>query len=238
MEPFLDNLYFVSALASIVGLILGLFGRQFILNFIRYLGRPFLSIKYLRIGFYNLYASRYDLMRRHGNKVFYFMKKATDEIGIVALTLNAYIVNQDLHKDLAKAVSSNPGLEVNIFLLDPASPIPGKMVRASGWDEEDLKSSIRQSISMINNAIATLKEEDKVRYNLFLYDTIIPSWIIAIDPKLKSGKILVENHIYGCPIDERYSFELKRKGSKMYNKFEESYRLFKRDQINYSKRTV
>ncbi len=86
---------------------------------------------------------------------------------------------------------------------------------------------------MLKEESKNLREEDLKRLNLFTYDAVIPSWVIAIDPELKkSGKFLVENHVYGFPIDQRYLFEIKRPGSKMYNTFKESFILFKNSTHN------
>jgi len=232
-----DVIALISTITSIAGFFLGLattrWGRNLIADISRSLAYPFLGVRLIRMGIYDFFDSRLTLVRRKKTThIIEYLRPATSEIGIIALSLNYSIIHQNLHEELRKLLKTKPKLQIYIFLLDPDSSIVESVATASARSPQELREYIYQSLSRLKRMAATFSEDEKQRFHVCLYDTYVANSILVVDPYHKRGRILVENYLYKVPIQARYSFECRRPNSPMFEKVRIAYERFKEDYFN------
>lgn len=227
----------ITGVASILGFFLGVaathWGRQIITDFVRGIRVPLLGFRLVRMGVYDFFDSRTSFaIKRKTTRIFEYLSPATKELGIIALSLNKSVMHQNLQDELRKLLKTKPDLKIYIFLLNPEATILPAVAVASGRDAEELKDYIHQSLTRLDKMCSTLDATERKRFHLSLYDTYVANTVLVIDPYERKGRILVENYLYKVPIEGRYSFECKRKGSPMFEKVRTAYEHFKEDFSN------
>lgn len=229
-----DRFTLIAGLASILGFLIGVattrWGREALTDLTRSLRVPFLGVRLVRVGVYDFFDSRAALSRqKKTTSIVEYLRPATKELGIIALSLNFSIIFQHLHDQLRTFLKTRPELHIYLFLLQPESPILETVATASGRTGQELKHFIQQSWERLNRMAASLDPSERARLHLRMYDTYVANSILVVDPYELNGRILVENYLYKTPIDSRYSFECRRPGSVMYDKVRLAYEHFKED---------
>ena len=190
-----------------------------------------LGLKMANKGVCNFYSCRNELNRTRGSELFESIKGAKESIGIVAISLQQSIAHQNFHKALKELMLKNPQLTVSISLVSPSSPLIEHLADASGRDPSDLRSAIRNSIARLQEVQAIVntpaQERLAVQTCAFHYFSTLVAVDVPVDPKLRPSKnafFLIEHSLYDISFSERYTFELGRPGSYMFEKALKSYR--------------
>jgi hypothetical protein len=230
----LQTFIVIASIASILGFIVGAAasqsGRQIITDIKHAICVPLLGVRLVRLGIYEFFDSR-DARNKGKNaaNTLNYIADAKKEIGIISLSLNYSILHLGLQNQLRTMIKSNPLLNIYLFLLDPESPIVESAARVTNRNGDELRELINQSLIRVTALHDMLDPMERQRFHLHLYSAYIANTILVVDPYEKTGHILVENYLYKRNIEERYSFECKRPGSKMFDKVRQAYEEFKED---------
>lgn len=192
----------------------------------------FLGIKLATLGVNDFYSCRDEMYRRRGSVLLNTIKHAKSSIGIIAISLQKSIIHQGLDKDLEMLLNERPTLRVDISLLDPTSSLVPYIATASGRSEEELRNAITASIKKIESVQRNINTQKNNRIVLRLCDFHFFNTLVAIDvPRKRNAApqkkafFIVEHSLFGINISDRYTIEIVRPGSRMFEKMRKSYNL-------------
>lgn len=206
-------------------------GRDFLRKLTRLPKAIRLGMRMNNLGIANFYSCRDEVYRSRGSALFETIKDAESHIGIVAISLQQSITHQRLDKDLERLIRQKPNLTVSISLLSPSSPLIPYLAAASGRHKNDLRDAIFSSITKLQDVQREVNSEKQVRLKLKLCNFHLFNTLVAIDVSdvidtapSKGAFFIVEHSLYGISIKDRYTIEVVRPGSRMFEKVLASYR--------------
>lgn len=125
----------------------------------------------------------------------------------------------------------NPQLTVSISLVSPNSPLIDHLADASGRDPSDLRAAIRHSIARLREVQDEVNTSAQKRLMVQTCTFHYFSTLVAVDVPIDSNSepsrrafFLIEHSLYDLSVSERYTFELGKPGSYMFEKALKSYR--------------
>ena len=236
--------YFIAALSSILALVLALLAfpsvRQAGATALATLRIPVMTLRMVRQGIFAFYSSRNELSRRNESiEVFSYIKDAAAEVGIIAISLQRSVLHQQLHTKLGGLLESNPQLNLSIFVLDPKSKLVRHVAEATNRTEDELREAIEATLLRLRGLYDGLGKSTRARLHVHTYDTFFPQSLVAVDIdrpqrlwQRGTSKFLVEHYLFGLSVEDRYSFEIRRSHSPMYEKLSIGFREFQRTHVS------